>query len=79
MLPMGSQLGMCCMCAQDTAMLEYERRVSALRSAARMQRTRQRKEEVLEERRAAILAAEEAAEFRMQQKEEVRGCDKERS
>ena len=56
---------------QDTALLEYERRVSAMKSAARMQRTLQRKEQVLEERRASILAAEAAAEFRMQQKEEV--------
>lgn len=60
------------MLLQDTAVLEYERRLSALKSAARMQRTLERKEQVLEQRRTAILAAEAAAEFRMQQKEEVR-------
>lgn len=57
---------------QDGAVLEYERRMSALRSSARMQATLMRKEQVLEERRQAVLAAEAAAEFRMQQKEEVR-------
>lgn len=60
------------MLLQDTAVLEYERRLSALKSAARMQRTLERKEQVLEQRRTAMLAAEAAAEFRMQQKEEVR-------
>lgn len=57
---------------QDTALLEYERRVSAARTASRMQRTQARKEQVEEERRAAILAAEAAAERRLQQKHEVR-------
>jgi hypothetical protein len=53
-------------------MLEYERRISAAKSTARMQRTLERKEQVLEERRQAVMAAEAAAEMRMQQKEEVR-------
>lgn len=57
---------------QDETLIEYERRLSAAKSAARMQRTLQRKEQVLEERRQVILAAEAAAEMRMQQKEEVR-------
>jgi hypothetical protein len=52
-------------------MLEYERRISAAKSTARMQCTLQRKEQVLEERRQAVMAAEAAAEMRMQQKEEV--------
>lgn len=52
-------------------MLEYERRLSAAKSAARMQHTLQRKERVLEARRQAVLAAEAAVEMRMQQKEEV--------
>lgn len=52
-------------------MLEYERRISAAKSTARMQRTLERKEQVLEERRQAVMAAEAAAEMRMQQKEEV--------
>jgi hypothetical protein len=57
---------------QDIALLEYERRLSAAKSAARMQHTLQRKEQVLEARRQAVLAAEAAVEMRMQQKEEVR-------
>ena len=64
----------CVLCGrslQDTTLLQYERRLSAAKSAARMQHTLQRKEQVLEARRRAVLAAETAAEMRMQQKEEV--------
>jgi hypothetical protein len=74
-----SQLCDVCVLLQDETLIEYERRLSAAKSAARMQRTLQRKEQVLEERRQAILAAEAAAEMRMQQKEEVRLIRRQRS
>lgn len=45
--------------------------MSAAKSAARLQHTLARKEQVLEEKRAAVLAAEQAAERRVQQKQEV--------
>eukprot|EP00775_Hariotina_reticulata_P010246 gene10246-10404_t len=56
----------------DAAVLDYERRVSAAKSAARQQTTQARKEQALEIKRAAVLAAEAAAQRRMQHKHELR-------